>query len=351
MPLANAASLPIGVNLLLFAAAAAVIWMAGQRLTHILDAVAHRTRLGHVFVGMLLLGTITSLPELANVTTASIIGNPALAVNNLLGSAAINILLLAIADAIVGRRAVTSIVAQPSTMMMATLCMIVLAMIAAAITLDDRLVGPLGIGTLAIAVASLGFLWLAAGHDARSVWAIEGEGEADGKEIPRPKEAGRSLRALWMRVGFFGALLFASGYSLAHIGDAIAEQAGLTSAIVGFAFIGTATSLPELVTVLVALRIGRPEMAFGQVLGTNFINLSLLAVGDALYAGDPILNLLGDFEIVSALLGAILIGIFLVGLLEHRNRTIFRMGVDSAAVIVVFALGVGVLARMPCDSC
>lgn len=123
MPLANAVSYPIWANFVIFAVAAGVIWFAGIRLTRVLDAIAAKTRLDHLFVGMLLLGGITSLPELANVVTASAKGNPSLAINNLLGSGAINILLLAIADAFVGRKAVTSIVAQPSTMMMAALCM------------------------------------------------------------------------------------------------------------------------------------------------------------------------------------------------------------------------------------
>src|SRR3546814_15527051 len=96
MPLANAATYPLWINILIFFLAAGVIWMTGGRLTRALDAIAQGTGLEHVFVGMLLLGGITSLPELANVVTASSIGNPALAVNNLLGSSAINILLLAI---------------------------------------------------------------------------------------------------------------------------------------------------------------------------------------------------------------------------------------------------------------
>jgi len=74
----------------------------------VIDLLAEKTGLGHVFAGMMLLGGITSLPELANVTTASVLGNPSLAINNLLGSAAINVVLLAAADAIVGRKAVTS---------------------------------------------------------------------------------------------------------------------------------------------------------------------------------------------------------------------------------------------------
>ena len=44
------------------------------------------------------------------------------------------------------------------------------------------------------------------------------------------------------------------------------------------------------------------------------------------FAGPPVLNVVGAFEIVSAQLGAVLIGTFLVGLLEHRDKTIFKMG-------------------------
>lgn len=342
MPLADAASYPIWMNTLIFALAAAVIWFAGGRLTHALDAIAERKGLDHAFVGMLLLGGITSLPELANVLTASAIGNPALAINNLLGSAAINILLLAIADAVVGRKAVTSIVAQPSTMMMAALCMIILVLIATALVLDDQRLGPVGIGSVVIGAASIFALWIAAGHDDRSPWTVEAETARDGGDPPAERKEPPS----WSRVALFGALIFAAGYVLSQIGDAIAEQAGFTSAAVGFALIGTATSLPELVTILAALKLGRPEMAFGQVLGTNFINLSLIPIADLVYAGDPVLNALGVFEIVSALLGAVLIGIFMVGLLEHRNRTIGRMGLDSAAVMACFAAGVCALASV-----
>jgi cation:H+ antiporter len=346
MPLSDAAAYPIWMNLLIFLAAAAVIWFAGARLTKALDLIARRTRLGHVYVGMLLLGGITSLPELANVSTASAAGNPSLAVNNLLGSAAINIVLLATADAMVGRRAVTSIVAQPSTMMMGALGMIILILIAGAVTLGDIAVGPLGLGSLVIGLASLAFFWIASGHDERSPWSVDDDPDRAERKLHQP-DSDVSMTALWTRVVFHGSLLFAAGYVLSQVGEGLAQQSGLTSAIVGFALIGTATSLPELVTVLIALKLNRPEMAFGQVLGTNFINLALLPVSDLIFAGEPVINTLGAFETLSALLGALLIGIFMVGLLERRDQTIFRMGIDSAAVFAVFALGVAGLTRIP----
>ncbi len=344
MPFADAGSYPLWVNGSIFVLAAGVIWFAGRPLTHILDQIADKTGMGHAFVGMLFLAGITSLPELANVITATSLGNPALAVNNLLGSAAINILLLAIADAFVGRKAVTSIVAQPSTMMMAALCMILLVMIAMAILIDDVLIGPLGIGSALIGLGAILFFWIATGHDERSPWKVAGEGASQDNASKAKAAKTPALSALWLRTAFYGSLVFAAGYSLSQTGDAIAEQAGLTSAVVGFALIGTATSLPELVTILPALRLGRPEMAFGQALGTNFINLSLLPLGDLILPGEPLLNMLGLFEVISALLGAVLIGVFVVGLLEHRNRTIFKMGVDSALVIVLFGFGASLLA-------
>jgi cation:H+ antiporter len=104
--------------------------------------------------------------------------------------------------------------------------------------------------------------------------------------------------------------------------------------------------MPELSTITKALRLRRYELAFGQVLGTNFVNLSLLLIADAVFTGEAVMNELGRFESVSALLGAMLIGIVLIGLLERRNATIFRMGYDSFIVILLFFGGLGILAAI-----
>ena len=346
MPLTDPASAPLWANAAIFVAAGLVVWFAGVRLTRQLDVIADRQRLSGVFVGMLLLGGITSLPEVANVVTASLGGNPALAVNNLLGSAAINVLLLAVADAWIGREAVTGTVVRPSTLMMATLCMLVLVAVAVAVTVGDVEIMGLGVASLAICALSIGAFRIATGYDRRSPWKLEAREDGAEGGAEDPGHDPRTLSRLWLLVAFNGALIFAAGYTLSQTGDAIAEQTGMTSALVGFALIGLATSTPELATIVTALRLRRPEMAFGQVLGTNFVNLALLPLGDALFEGGPIVDELGAFEVVSALLGASLIGVFLVGLLEHRDRTVFKMGYDSAVVVVLFVLGLGLLTTL-----
>ncbi len=342
MPLADAASYPLWMNIAIFLTAAVLVWWGGGRLAHSLDEIASRTGMSHALVGMLFLGGITSLPEVANVVTASAMGNPPLAINNLLGSAAINIVLLAVADALVGRDAVTSVVAKPSTMMMGTLCMLVLIAVALAIVVGDiPVVGTIGLGSILICTLSIAFFLLAAGHDARSPWVLE---EAGKSQPPEPEASGSaSLRQLSAQAVLAGLAIFVAGYALSQTGDALAQQTGLGSGLVGFLLIGFATSMPELSSIIASLKLRRYEMAFGQVLGTNFVNLSLLLLADIVYKKGAVIAQLDRFEMISALLGATLTGIFLVGLLEHRNKTVLRMGYDSAAVILVFCGGIALL--------
>ena len=60
-------------------------------------------------MGMLLLAGVTSLPEIAVTFTAAVGGDPALAVNNLLGSVAMKVAILAVADAVIGDDALTAV--------------------------------------------------------------------------------------------------------------------------------------------------------------------------------------------------------------------------------------------------
>src|SRR5690606_11320601 len=127
---------------------------------------------------------------------------------------------------------------------MATLCMLVLIAIALAVTIGDIEVFGYGVGGLAISALSIGCFKLATGYDARSPWSVEVGGRD--REAEASSKDSTSSRGLWLRIAFDGAVIFAAGYTLSQTGDAIAEQTGMASALVGFALIGLATSTPEL---------------------------------------------------------------------------------------------------------
>jgi cation:H+ antiporter len=84
-------------------------------------------------------------------------------------------------------------------------------------------------------------------------------------------------------------------------------------------------------------------MAISDILGTNIINVALIFLVDLLDPGDPVLNRVGDFAVFGALLAVILTALFLAGLAERRDRSIFRMGYDSIIVLLVYAGGVALL--------
>lgn len=102
-----------GLPLLVFVAGAAAVWFASSKLARYADSISHRTGLGQAVVGIVLLGAVTSLPEISTTTVATLSGNARMAVNNLLGGIAFQVVVLALADLFVGRNALTSLVPGP----------------------------------------------------------------------------------------------------------------------------------------------------------------------------------------------------------------------------------------------
>lgn len=327
---------PLVANLAIFAVAGGFVWAAGTRLSVYVDGIARATGVGHAFVGMLLLGGITSLPEVATVTSASWTGSPDLAVNNLIGSAAANVLLLAVADAILGRDALTSIVAKPTTLLQGTLGMMLMMVVAAAVTTGD--VGMLGVGawSAALLAGCVGALWLSSGYERRHVWEAVGAERATATDDAEEEGEGQRLSPLALRTAAAAGVILIAGFFLSQTGDAIAAQSGLGTGLVGLVLLAFATSLPELSSIVSALKLRRYEMAVGDIFGTNLFNIALLFVADLAHDGDPVLSMAGAFETVAAVLAALLTGVFVLGLLERQDRTFLRMGYDSLAAILLY---------------
>ena len=148
--------------------------------------------------------------------------------------------------------------------------------------------------------------------------------------------SGVSDARLYSYAGGSAAVIFAAGSALALTGDALAEQTGLGASFVGVALVAASTSLPELSTALGAVRHGNHQMAVSNILGTNCLEVALFLPADIIYRGGPLLAELDRSATFAAAAGIVITAIFLVGLLERRNRTVLGMGVDSLAVLVVY---------------
>lgn len=335
-------SLPLAANLAVFAAAAAVVWAAGTRIARYADAIATKTGLGRAFLGMVMLGGITSLPELAVAATAAVGGQPALTINDVLGSAAINVLIVAIADAVLGRDAITSVTASPRVMLQGVLGIALFAMVAAATFAPDAPLLGASAWSWSLLFACAAAFAIAAMADPDAAW----EPVRRGGRARKPKKAddGRGpLGALVPKTVAAGAAIAVAGFALAKSGGALAEQSGLGTSFVGATLLAAATSLPEVSTVVGAVRLRQYEMALSDVFGTNIFNIGILFVVDLLYDGPPALAEAGAFAGFAALLALLLTAVFMAGMIERRDRTVARMGIDSMAALGLYAAGVIVL--------
>ncbi len=336
-------AVPLPVNIAILLACAAVVWFAGTRLARYADGIAQRTGMGHALAGFLFLGGVTSLPELSSAMTASYEGYGTLALSGLLGSVCINVLLLAFADAILGRDALTSVVAHPATLMQGVLGILLLSVVVFAIGYGEFAFFGIGVWSATLVPLFVLAVWLSSRIENRPTWVA-----ADHVHLfvaPQPREevrkepiGGPSLgRLIWLSAAAGVAILIA-GALLAEVGAAVAAETGLGTGLVGFVFIGFTTSLPEISSMIGAARLKRYELAIGDIFGTNLFDLLLIPMADLVFQG-PLLSAAGDFEMLAATLGIVLTSIYVIGLINRRNRTIFRIGLDSALVVVIYAGG------------
>lgn len=355
MKLLNLQSLPVWLNLAVFGASAVIVWLAGSRLSRYADVIAERTNAGRAFVGALLLGGLTSLPEVATTLTASLGGNAPLAVNNLFGGVSMQVTILAGLDLIVRKRALSSLVYSPTVMLQAALSTLLLILATAGMVQGETNLGWFGLWTLLVFLAAVLALYLVHRYEGSEPWEpteerkVSEENTGIGKERREKawcrEERVRNLpgNRLVLSTVLAGLAILVAGFFVARSGEAIALQTGLGSSFVGAVMVAIATSLPEISTTYSAILLGNFGMAVSNIFGTNIFDVGILFVADVAYPEGPVLAEVGSFAQFGALLGALVSLIYLVGLLLRRQRTAGHLGLDSLAVLVVYLIGIAVL--------
>jgi cation:H+ antiporter len=336
--------LPLWANVLLFIAAAGAIWVVGVRLAAYADEVSQRTGLGHAFVGALLLGGVTSLPEAATTVSASALGNAPLAVNNIFGGIALQVAVLGLADWVARGRALSSRVPDDSVLLQAALLVGVLTIATAGVVMPDVLYFGVGIWSTAVLGAAVIAFYLIHQHGVPGRWTPRPQVR---RESHDEKAVGGA--AALSNSGLIGALcaaaagILVSGWLLASTADVMAVETGLGSSFMGAVAVAIATSLPEITTTLAAVKLGAYAMAYANIFGANILDAAIIFLADVVYPGPAVLNEVGRSSAVAGLLGISLTAILLVGVVRRRRRVIAGIGVDSAAVLVVYLGGVALL--------
>ncbi|KZY46668.1 hypothetical protein A3731_31590, partial [Roseovarius sp. HI0049] len=297
---------------------------------------------GQAVLGVILLGGVTSLPEIAVTGTAAIGGNAALAVNNLLGGFAMQVTVLALADIAIRRHALTATVPDPIVLLQGVLGVILIAATVAGIGVGDIAFAGAGLWTWGIAALFVYAVRMVAHGQDNLGWQVIGEPPSPKIDVEDPKQE-HSRKKLLTATAVVALVILVMGYTLSTSGEALAERTGLGDNFFGAVFVAISTSLPEISTVLAAVRLGRHVMAVSDIFGTNLFDIGVIFLVDLFFPGGAVLNEVGMFSIIAGLIGIAIASVYVVGLIERRDPALFGVGLDSYAVVIIYLGGVALL--------
>lgn len=318
-----------------FVLCAGLIGVAGVRLSRYGDAIAGHTGLSRNWIGLVLLATVTSLPELVTgLSAVTLAAAPDIAVGDVLGSCVFNLAILALVDVSYRKGAIYALAGR-GHIVSAGFGVILLAGVGLALVLGAQGLMP-SIGHVSIVSPLIFVMYLVA---MRGLYLSEQRNtSAVGAERP-----GISLKAALMGYGVASSVIVGAGIWLPMIGVELARVMGWSNSFVGTLFVAFATSVPELATTWGALRIGAIDMAFGNLLGSNLFDVLILVVDDFAYAPGSLYNHVSTVHTVSAITAILMSGIVIVSLAYRPVSRVWRIASwSSLALLALYLLNAAI---------
>jgi cation:H+ antiporter len=244
----------------------------GELLVRGAVQVAGRLGVSPLVIGLTLVGFGTSTPELVTSVQAALTGSPGIAYGNIVGSNIANLLLILGAAALVSPMLIDSGALKRDGVVMIA-AVILFALLAATLTLD-RLVGALFL------LALVAYIYAAFRHESRATANEHGAvfdkataaQELDPGLLPGGKPASGLLLPLLIALGGLGIVVL-GGSLLVSGAVGLARDLGISESIIGLTIVAVGTSLPELVTSLVAAYRKEADVAFGNIIGSSIYNI------------------------------------------------------------------------------
>jgi cation:H+ antiporter len=336
--------MPIALLLLQLAGVTIIIVTASHFLAKSADIISFKTGLGQSLIGVVLLATATSLPELGTgVSSVIFFDAPDLAAGDAFGSNLFNLLIIGLLD-IFSRKDPILTMVGPTVI----------------------LVGVLGIGIITIAISAIVIHSMTT---TTSTWPISPvsivliiafvvallmiyrfEQTQDDIEIEMNSEyAQASGTAATVMFLVSAGVILGSAIWLAQTGDNVAEEMGWEASFVGTQFLALSTSLPELATAVAAIRLNAPTLAISNLLGSNLFNMGfVLFVDDAAFTDGALWSNISQIHTLTAIVAVIMTTVVIVSLIDRvRTRpnkfwtfeAVMLIGLYVVASILVFQLG------------
>ncbi|NNE52902.1 MAG: sodium:calcium antiporter [Sulfitobacter sp.] len=336
----EALSLP--VLLIAFAIAGAVVVMASIRATKLADIIADRTRMGEALAGGLILGGATSLAGVVVSVNAALSGDASFAFSNAVGGIAAQTVFLALADRLHRGANLEHAAAEPANLFQAVMLIVLLSLPIAAMSGPD--VTYMGVHPVSVVLflAYLSGVVLSARVSESPMWKPVETAQTRRDEPEDADEANRSALRPALAFAMLVVLMGAGGWVIAQVGGTFITRFGLASSLVGSLITAVVTSLPELVTTLVAVRRGALQLAVGGIIGGNTFDTLFLVISDVAYRDGSLYHAVGTTDLYWLATGLLMTAILLGGLILRQREGPARIGIESLLLMIVYATAVAV---------
>lgn len=324
-------------SLIQFLIAAAVIVTAGALLTQCGNIIAHRTRLGGLLVGTILIAGATSLPELGVNINAVRLGSVDMALGDLIGSSLLNLLILAVLD--LTRYSHGRMLSKgPASLAIAAGTSIALTAIVAIFIH----VGPMLESVQVLRVGPGPLVLLAAyAMGVRLIYRSRREASSKPEEHTTWFPGLGELKLRGAITGYVIAALFIllAAPVLARAASDLAERSALGGTFFGSTFVALCTSLPEMVTTFAAVRMKTFDLAVGNILGSNCFNMVLTLPLDVVHEGS-LLSSVASTHVYTALCVIVVTSVVILGQLYRveRKKPIYEPDALLAIILILAAL-------------
>lgn len=318
-----------------FLAGGTLIAAAGSFLARYGDIIADKTNMGGTWVGLILIATVTSLPELiTGVSSVQLAGVPDIAIGDALGSCVFNLLIIVVLD-FLHRHESLYVQASHGHILSAGFGIILFGVVGIHILLSDSGIF-LGLGHIGIYVPVIIFLYAIA---MRTVFRFEKRARQLVTAEPAQRYPDVSLNTALVRYGLAALVVVMAGIWLPFSAEKLATAMGWQQTFVGTLLVAAATSMPEVAVTVAALRIGALDMAISNLFGSNLFNVLIVAIDDLLFIPGPILYTVSPLHGVTALSATIMSGIAIVALLYRPITRLFHtVGWASLLLLTVYLL-------------
>jgi cation:H+ antiporter len=315
-----------------FIACAVVIIYSGTRLSFYGDKIGELTGMGKAWVGLILMASVTSLPELiTGISAVAIVKAPDLAAGDIFGSCVFNLLILSVLDARL-KQPLFSMV-KSSHIVAAIFGIILLTVAGMAIFLSHEIPSVLWISSFTLLLFGI-YLMAAWGIFKYEQNALI---ESPPSTILLPVSRSAELKKAIGGYALNALIVIGAAIFLPYFGENIARLTGMGNSFFGTLFIAAATSLPELVVSLAALRMGSIDMAVGNLLGSNVFNMFILGIDDVFYREGSIFKDISPSHLLSVFVTIIMTAVVVLGLLfKPKKKQVWQFSLDTFIIILLY---------------